>query len=170
MSAKQKSLVLVSSSPEETHALGSAMGRSLVGGLVIGLVGPLGAGKTQLVKGIAAGNAIDDVRRVTSPTFVLLNEYAGRLTLYHLDAYRLPHESALLALGFDELVRDDSVVVVEWADRVPGAMPHDALWIEMAPTGPTDRELLLRAEGPRAAEFVRAVAGALGQAREKSSR
>ncbi len=134
------------------------MGRALAGGLVIGLVGPLGAGKTQLVKGMAAGNAIDDVRRVTSPTFVLLNEYAGRLTLYHLDAYRLPDGSALLSLGFDELVRDDSVVVVEWADRAVAVMPGDALWIEIAPTGSTERELALRAEGVGAAGVVRRVA------------
>lgn len=139
------------------------MGRAAAGGLVIGLVGPLGAGKTQLVKGIASGNAVDDVRRVTSPTFVLLHEYPGRVTLYHLDAYRLPDETALALLGFDELVRDDSVVVVEWADRVPNAMPREAVWIEIAPTGATGRALSLRAEGARAVAFLQAVARESGR-------
>ena len=76
-------------SPDETQALGQALGRVMAGGITIGLAGPLGAGKTQLVKGIAVGNALKDARQVTSPTFTLVHEYPGRLTLYHLDAYRL---------------------------------------------------------------------------------
>ena len=136
-------------SVESTLTLGEALGRCLNAELTIGLVGPLGAGKTHLVKGIAAGNAPRRVSSVTSPTFTLIHEYDGRLTLYHVDAYRLRDTAELLALGFDEWMRADSVVVVEWADRVRSAMPDDSLWITLALTGPTDRDLTLQAAGPR---------------------
>ncbi|MBI4717782.1 MAG: tRNA (adenosine(37)-N6)-threonylcarbamoyltransferase complex ATPase subunit type 1 TsaE [Planctomycetes bacterium] len=132
------------SSPHETFELGAALGGALAGGMTVALIGPLGAGKTQLVKGIAFGNAVGDVRAVTSPTFTLLNEYPGRLTLYHLDAYRLPGSRALLGLGFDELARPDSAVVIEWADRVPDIIPTDAVVIEISPTGPHQRSLRFR--------------------------
>ena len=134
-------------SPEETFALGEALGRSMIGGITICLVGPLGAGKTQLVKGIAAGNSIDDAQHVTSPTFTLVNEYAGRLRLYHLDAYRLSGPDELLALGFDEFMCDDSAVVVEWADRVRQVLPDEALWVEIGVSGETCRTLSFRAAG-----------------------
>jgi len=135
---------------EATIALGEAIGCSLVGGLTIGLVGPLGAGKTQLVKGIAKGNAVDDARRVTSPTFTLIHEYAGRLSLFHVDVYRLRNSAELLALGFDELADPGAVVVVEWADRVRGAMPDEALWITLTITGDTHRRISLLAAGDAA--------------------
>ena len=144
-------------SVEATRALGETLGRSLIGGITIGLVGPLGAGKTQLVKGVAAGNGAVDPRKVTSPTFTLIHEYTGRLTLYHVDAYRLRGPLELLALGFDELVRSDSAVMVEWADRVRDALPHEALWIEMTPLGETSRGLSFSASGDLAARCLEAL-------------
>lgn len=137
-------------SADATFALGETLGCLLAGGLTIGLVGPLGAGKTQLVKGIAAGNAVDDVRQVTSPTFTLMHEYPGRLTLYHVDAYRLCSPRELLAIGFDELIRPDAVVVVEWADRVRPVVPDGALWVALSPTGDTRRLLAFDATGEAA--------------------
>lgn len=137
-------------SPEATAALGEALGRSLVGGLAIGLVGPLGAGKTQLVKGIAAGNALDDVHKVTSPTFTLVHEYPGRLVLYHVDVYRLSGSRDLVTLGFDELIRPDTVVVIEWADRAASVIPEEALWIELSDQGRTQRRLDFGATGQAA--------------------
>ena len=150
MTATRPGATWSTTSAESTLALGEALGRCLNAELTIGLVGPLGAGKTHLVKGIAAGNAPRRVSSVTSPTFTLIHEYDGRLTLYHVDAYRLRDAAELLALGFDELKRADSVVVVEWADRVRSAMPEDSLWIALALTGPTDRDLTFQAGGPRA--------------------
>ncbi len=135
------------SSPEETVAYGELLGGCLVGGMTIGLVGPLGAGKTQLVKGIAAGNTVDEAPKVTSPTFTLVHEHPGRLLLYHVDAYRLAGPQELTALGFDEMIRNDSAVVVEWADRVKDAIPDDTLWIDLKPTGQTGRKFNLRATG-----------------------
>ena len=149
-------------SANATFALGEALGRSLVGGLTIGLIGPLGAGKTYLVKGIAAGNGVDDARKVTSPTFTLVHEYPGRLTLYHADLYRLRGSRELIALGFDEWIRSDAVVVVEWADHAPSAIPDEALWIELTPTGCTTRTVSFRASGDAAIRCLESLRTRLG--------
>lgn len=136
-------------SPEETVNLGRELGRALTGGEVIGLIGPLGAGKTHFVRGVAEGNAVGSGEaRVSSPTFTLVHEYRGRLSLYHLDAYRLQSEREFLDLGFDELCRPDSVVIIEWADRVRAVLPQDLLMISFCPTGSTSRELTCEALGP----------------------
>jgi tRNA threonylcarbamoyladenosine biosynthesis protein TsaE len=108
---------LISNSPEETIALGESWGRAAQTGWVIGLTGDLGAGKTQLVKGIARGLGI--TARVTSPSFALVNEYqAGRLPLFHLDLYRLETIEQILAAGLEEyLVDPRGLTVVEWVER-----------------------------------------------------
>ena len=110
-------VTLISKSPEETLAIGEAWGREAQPGWVIGLSGDLGAGKTQLVKGIARG--LGSPARVHSPTFALLNEYpGGRLPLFHLDLYRLNHRDDVLNTGLEEyLVKPDAVAVVEWIER-----------------------------------------------------
>ena len=111
-------LEIVSHSVDETIALGRAIGKQLQGGEVIALTGNLGTGKTHFIKGLALGLDVADVDVVTSPTFTLINEYEGRLLLYHADAYRLEKADQLAALGFDEICSGLGVVVVEWADRV----------------------------------------------------
>ena len=149
---------VASDSPARTLALGECVGRSLVGGLVLGLVGPLGAGKTQLVKGIARGNEAAPETSVTSPTFTLVHEYAGRLTLYHADVYRLRGAAELLGLGFDEWMRPDAAVVVEWADRMRDVLPDDTLWVTCEVTGDERRTLRFEARGElsgRALETLR---------------
>lgn len=148
-------------SVSKTHVLGRAIGERLIGGITIGLVGPLGAGKTQLVKGIAAGNGLDDPHLVTSPTYTLVHQYDGNLALFHLDAYRLTKPSELEALGFDEMVRPDTAVVVEWADRVETIMPNDSLWIAMQPTADTERLIEARANGPMSARLIESLRDAL---------
>jgi len=106
----------ISHSPSETEALGEAWGRAAHSGLVIGLSGELGAGKTQLVKGLARGLGI--TVRVHSPTFALVNIYTGgRLALFHLDLYRLETREQILAAGLQEYLTPDGVTVVEWAER-----------------------------------------------------
>jgi tRNA threonylcarbamoyladenosine biosynthesis protein TsaE len=112
---------LISRSPEETLALGQEWGRMAQRGWVIGLSGDLGAGKTQLVKGIACG--LGTSVRVHSPTFVLLNEYdGGRLPLFHLDLYRLNNPEDVIGAGLEEyLINPDGITVVEWIERwIPG--------------------------------------------------
>jgi tRNA threonylcarbamoyladenosine biosynthesis protein TsaE len=106
----------ISHSPAETAALGEQWGRTAPSGLVIGLCGDLGAGKTQFVKGLARGLGIES--RVQSPTFALANIYTGgRLTLFHLDLYRLDTQEQIAAAGLEEYLRPAGVTVIEWAER-----------------------------------------------------
>jgi tRNA threonylcarbamoyladenosine biosynthesis protein TsaE len=106
-----------SHNPEETEALGEEFGRSARSGLVIALSGDLGAGKTRFVKGLARGLGVPG--RVHSPTFTLVNEYAGgRLKLFHLDLYRLETSEQILSAGIEEYLKPDGVSVIEWAERI----------------------------------------------------
>ncbi len=122
--------MIISKSVEDTIAAGRKIGASARAGDVFALVGDLGAGKTQLVKGIARGLGAD--AEVTSPTFTLIHEYAGgRLPLYHFDFYRLESKAEVLRLGIDEYLFADGVCVVEWADRFRELMPQSSRWISI---------------------------------------
>ena len=115
-------------SARATRALGKRLGRVLQAGDTVALVGDLGAGKTTFTQGLAAGLGVPADARVRSPTFAIAHVYpGGRVTLYHVDVYRLETESALWALGFEDYIAGDGVCVVEWADRVPAALPEDHL-------------------------------------------
>jgi|CXWL01.1.fsa_nt_gi tRNA threonylcarbamoyladenosine biosynthesis protein TsaE len=119
----------------------------MIGGTIIALVGPLGAGKTLLVKGIAAENAGGPCE-VTSPTFTLVQEYPGRLKIFHLDVYRLPSAKDPLLLALEEMIHPDSIVIIEWADRISSALTHDTLWIEITPVEESTRSFSFHADGP----------------------
>ena len=109
----------ISNSVEETLGLGRHLASQLTGDEIIAFIGPLGSGKTHMTKGIAAEIMAENAEQiVNSPTFVLVNEYVGRLTLYHIDAYRLDSLSEFEALGFDDFCRKDAVVIIEWADKI----------------------------------------------------
>jgi len=128
--------------PEQTAAVGRYLGRILCCGDFLALSGPLGAGKTQLIKGIALGLGVPADEPVVSPTFVLIREYAGRLTLYHIDAYRLSGAAELLALGLEEMMAEPcAVVALEWADRAREAIPGHACRIDLEHVGPDTRRL-----------------------------
>jgi len=116
---------------DATRSVAMGIADTLRGGEVIALVGQLGAGKTEFVKGLAAGLGYEGA--VTSPTFSLVHEYAGgRLMLLHFDLYRLESEMALLALGWDEyLEENEAVTVVEWADRFPRMLPAHSRWFRL---------------------------------------
>ncbi|MGP8020383.1 MAG: tRNA (adenosine(37)-N6)-threonylcarbamoyltransferase complex ATPase subunit type 1 TsaE [Limisphaerales bacterium] len=107
----------ISHSPAETQSLGESWGRTAERGLVIALCGDLGAGKTELVKGIARG--LGATERVHSPTFTLVNEYdGGRWRLFHLDLYRLNTPGQIITAGLEEFLQPDGVTVIEWAERI----------------------------------------------------
>jgi tRNA threonylcarbamoyladenosine biosynthesis protein TsaE len=107
----------ISHNPAETESLGETLGRAAQRGLVVGLSGDLGAGKTQFVKGIARGLGITAL--VHSPTFTLVNEYGGgRLRLFHLDLYRLETRGQIVSAGLEEFLQPDGVTVIEWAERL----------------------------------------------------
>ena len=114
---------LVSSSVEETVEFGRQIGTKLKGGEVFAVIGPLGSGKTYLIKGIASGAvAGNNPAVVSSPTFVIVNEYSGRLDIYHIDAYRINSLSEFEMIGFDDFCYRESVVLIEWADKVREAL------------------------------------------------
>ncbi|MCP4592107.1 MAG: tRNA (adenosine(37)-N6)-threonylcarbamoyltransferase complex ATPase subunit type 1 TsaE [bacterium] len=145
-------------SVDQTLAFGRRIGTALAPGWVIGLVGPLGVGKTHLVKGIADGNraAGHPAVEVTSPTFVLVNEYAGRVRIYHLDAFRLLSGADLDELGLEEMIATGAVVI-EWADRVAEALPTDRLTITGQSTGETSRTWTTVATGSSAVDWCEAL-------------
>ena len=136
---------IISNSPEETIELGQRIGSQLKGGEVIGICGLLGSGKTHLIKGIAAGAGAEDSKRVNSPTFVIVNEYAGRLDIYHIDAYRLNSIAEFEMIGFDEYCRPQSVVLIEWADKIESALQAiDYIRIELQHAGETRRKIRIQ--------------------------
>jgi tRNA threonylcarbamoyladenosine biosynthesis protein TsaE len=138
-------LKFISDSPEQTIEIGRRIGEKLKGGEVICLIGALGAGKTHLVKGIAVGVGAEDVKRVSSPTFVIVNEYFGRLDVYHIDAYRLEKSSDFEMLGFDDFLHPGAVVVIEWADKVRDVLKNiQCIEIEMAYSGRTERIMSIK--------------------------
>lgn len=132
----------------ETFALGEQVGARLAGGEILLLDGPLGAGKTVFVKGLAGGLGID-VDEVTSPSFTLVNRYdGGRVTLYHLDLYRLPEGAAAAhAVDLEELLADElAVVVIEWAERMGGyPLPAQVWKISLAGDGDEPRRVSISA-------------------------
>jgi tRNA threonylcarbamoyladenosine biosynthesis protein TsaE len=138
-------LDIISNSPEETIELGRRIGSQLKGGEVIGICGLLGSGKTHLIKGIAAGAGAQDSKQVNSPTFVIVNEYAGRLDIYHIDAYRLNSIAEFEMLGFDEYCHPQSVVLIEWADKIESALQAvDYIRIELQHSGETKRKIHIK--------------------------
>ncbi len=143
---------LTTASVDQTIALGRELGECLQPGDVVALVGRLGAGKTHLSKGLALGLGVADAKNVNSPTFVLVNEYAGRSPIHHIDAYRLNDPIELDALGFDEMLTDGAIVLLEWADRVAAALPSGALWIEIETPSEDSRVFNLRTADAALAE------------------
>jgi tRNA threonylcarbamoyladenosine biosynthesis protein TsaE len=130
----------------QTDAVGQVLAEILPSGAVVALIGPLGAGKTRLVRAICNAAGVDD-GVVASPTFVLVHEYEGRLPIYHFDAYRLRNEQEFQALGADEYFSSDGWSFVEWADRVRECLPAEYLEINIQPTGEQSRTLEFRAFG-----------------------
>jgi len=141
-----------SAGARQTRALGARLAGLLPAGAVVGLSGPLGAGKTVFVQGLAEGLRVPREARVTSPTFVLLRIYPGRtLRLYHFDAYRLSGPAELVDLGALEIFgAPGGVSAVEWADRVAGALPAERLDLSIEITGEATRLLTLAARGASA--------------------
>ena len=129
---------MISESAEETRKLGERLAEGVRPGDVILLEGPLGAGKSELARGIARGLGVEET--VTSPSFTILNVYtSGRIPLYHFDWYRLESEEELYELGMEEYLGGDGVALVEWPGRCPDALPEKFMMIEILPEGENRR-------------------------------
>ncbi|MDR1131130.1 MAG: tRNA (adenosine(37)-N6)-threonylcarbamoyltransferase complex ATPase subunit type 1 TsaE [Oscillospiraceae bacterium] len=125
--------------PEETELTGEKLAALFKPGTVVALCGELGAGKTVLVRGMARGLGSGD--RVTSPTFTIVNEYAGRLALFHFDMYRLGGSDELFDIGWEDYRARGGVCVVEWSENVPGAFDGSELRITIEKLSDTDRKI-----------------------------
>jgi tRNA threonylcarbamoyladenosine biosynthesis protein TsaE len=149
-------------SEQDTERLGRALADALPPGTVIGLVGTLGAGKTRLVQAVAAALGVAP-GSVTSPTFVLINEYrGGRLPVYHFDTYRLKDHDEFLNLGPDEYFDSAGLTFVEWADRVEELLPRERLDISIEVTGETERQISIRGTSEAMEAMTAQIAAACG--------
>lgn len=151
----ERSLEFLSHSPEQTQRLGVRLGELLAGGTVLCLAGDLGAGKTTLAQGIARGwGALDPV---TSPTFVLINEYnrADGQVLYHVDAFRLSGEDEAEGLGLADLFDNEGPVMIEWPNKIEGLLPPGRLWIRLEWVEESRRQLNISAQGEEYEKLLR---------------
>ncbi|MDR0644616.1 MAG: tRNA (adenosine(37)-N6)-threonylcarbamoyltransferase complex ATPase subunit type 1 TsaE [Treponema sp.] len=119
----------ISSSTEETIECGRRFAARLREGEVVSLRGPMGAGKTYFTKGIAAGLGVKE--EVTSPTYTIVHEYAGEKPVYHIDAYRLQGDDDFAAVGGEDFLYGDGVAIIEWSERIPDSIPHNAIVVEI---------------------------------------
>ncbi|GBD36659.1 tRNA threonylcarbamoyladenosine biosynthesis protein TsaE [bacterium HR36] len=140
-----------------TKRLAAELAKHLFPGAVIGLIGELGAGKTFFVRSLADALGTPDSRLVNSPTFILIQEYEGRLPIYHFDTYRLNRVRDFVDLGVHEYFGGDGVCLIEWADRVQSVLPPERLEITLAITGPTRRRIRLHAYGSAYVQLVEKV-------------
>ena len=118
-------------SPDETQALGEKIGKTLKRGDVIALIGDLGTGKTCLTQGIARGAGIASDEIVSSPSYILINEYNGTVPIYHIDLYRLENSEEIAELGLSEYVEGDGICIIEWAERMAEALPDSCIKIHI---------------------------------------
>ena len=133
-----------SRSPAQTELIGEKLAAQLSGGEVIALYGGLGMGKTNFVRGLARGLGVEE--GVSSPTFALVNEYHGRLTLYHFDMYRVTTWEDLYSTGFFDYLDTGAVLAVEWSENIQEALPEDSIQVELQ-RGGTDTDRLITIEG-----------------------
>jgi len=134
--------IVVSRSPEETQAFGERLGARLVAGSVVACTGELGAGKTCFLQGLARGLGVTG--DVTSPTFVLVNQYRGRVPIHHVDAYRTNSMTELMDLGLNEMLGGEGVTIVEWADKLTPLLLPDTIHVHIAGVGDEPRTITIR--------------------------
>jgi len=148
----QHTLDFISHSEAQTRRLGARLGELLQGGETIALQGELGTGKTRWVQGVGQGLHVG--QNVTSPTFTLVNEYPGRLTLYHVDLYRINQATEALAFGLEDYLYGNGVCLIEWAERAVEVLPPDRLWIAFYYLDDTKRRIVMRAAGDRYQKLI----------------
>ncbi|SNB45154.1 tRNA (adenosine(37)-N6)-threonylcarbamoyltransferase complex ATPase subunit type 1 TsaE [Geobacter sp. DSM 9736] len=152
------SWTVTSRSCSETVLLGERLGMLVEPGDFVALIGDLGAGKTEFAKGVAAGLGVDPSVAVTSPTYILMNIYEGRLKLYHFDLYRLSGDEDSEALGFHEYFEGEGACLVEWADRLDEELPVERLAVQIIYEGEKTRTLNFSATGARYEGLLAALA------------
>jgi len=150
-------VVTQSKSTSETIRIGKSIGSRLRAGDVVALVGELGAGKTQFIKGLAAGAGVGKPTYVSSPSFTLINEYPGKVPFYHIDLFRLESQKEAEGLGLEDYLHGGGITAIEWADKIPSLLPGEMLSIHMVYTGKNTRSIEMTGKGKRYEEFVNEV-------------
>ncbi|MBI5117944.1 tRNA (adenosine(37)-N6)-threonylcarbamoyltransferase complex ATPase subunit type 1 TsaE [Candidatus Poribacteria bacterium] len=152
----------VTHSPEQTMALGETFGRLLGRGDVVALIGDLGAGKTVFAQGLAKGLGVSPDEYVSSPSFTLVNQYKGRVPVFHVDTYRLASETEMVALGYEEYFDPNGVTIIEWADKVRSLLPERHITIRFKLLGPAIREMEVELVGSWPTQQAKEIVEALG--------
>jgi tRNA threonylcarbamoyladenosine biosynthesis protein TsaE len=152
-------------SPEETVEVAKALAAALPAGACVALYGDLGAGKTVFARGLIHGLGVPDEVPVTSPTFVIVSEYEGRVPIHHIDAYRLGGTADIVDLGSRELFFEKAVSIVEWAERIERALPEERVDVALTVAGETERNIEIRPRGRVYAEAVAAAGERLNEPR-----
>jgi tRNA threonylcarbamoyladenosine biosynthesis protein TsaE len=149
-------VVFQTKSSVETIRIGKNIGSRLLPGDVVALVGELGAGKTQFIKGMAMGVGVGKPTYISSPSFTLINEYPGKIPFYHIDLFRLEWEKEAEELGLEDYFQGEGVTAIEWADKIPSFLPKEMLFIHIVYTGTNTRSLEIIGKGKR---YLRIVEG-----------
>lgn len=147
-------MVIETKSASETVQIGKKIGSRLLSGDVVALVGELGAGKTQFIKGLAAGAGVGKPTYISSPSFTLINEYVGRIPFYHIDLFRLRTEKEAEELGLEEYFQGRGITAIEWADKILSLLPKEILWIHIHYTGKNSRSLKILGKGKHYEELI----------------
>jgi len=142
-------VVIQTKSTLETIQIGKSIGSHLLPGDVVALVGELGSGKTQFIKGMATGVGVGKPTYISSPSFTLINEYPGRIPFYHIDLFRLEWEKEAEELGLEDYFQGEGITAIEWADKIPALLPKEILLIRIAYTGKNIRSIEIIAKGKR---------------------
>ena len=150
-------MVIETKSASETVQIGKKIGSRLLSGDVVALVGELGAGKTQFIKGLAAGAGVGKPTYISSPSFTLINEYVGRIPFYHIDLFRLRTEKEAEELGLEEYFQGRGITAIEWADKIPSLLPKEILWIHIHYTGKNSRSLKILGKGKHYEELIKKI-------------
>lgn len=140
-------LEIITQDVSETQALGRKIGKTLSTGMTISLSGDLGSGKTAFVQGLAQGLSVPESHYITSPTYTLINEYSGRLPLFHIDLYRISSAEAAEEVGFYDVLQPENVVAIEWPQIIASELPTDSITIHFEIQGEYRRKILIRAYG-----------------------
>ena len=147
-------VVFQTKSASETIRIGKNIGSLLLPGDIVALVGELGAGKTQFIKGLAAGVGVGKPTYVSSPSFTLINEHLGKVPFYHIDLFRLKSEKEAEELGLEEYFQGGGITAIEWADKIPSLLPEEILWINICYTGKNIRSFEMIGKGKRYEDLI----------------
>jgi tRNA threonylcarbamoyladenosine biosynthesis protein TsaE len=147
-------MVIQTRSASETARIGKSLGNRLLRGDVVALVGQLGAGKTQFIKGLASGVGIVNSPYISSPSFTLINEYPGEIPFYHIDLFRLGREKEAEELGLEDYFQGRGITAIEWADKIPSFLPQEMLFVSIAYIDKNTRSIEIIGKGKRYLNLV----------------